>query len=50
MSYRIRIAGGFGKQSPEQLVIMAEAVITGLTNNPAFPAPTVDLNAVRADR
>ena len=48
MSYRIRIAGGFGKQSPEQLVIMAEAVITGLTNNPAFPAPTVDLNAVRA--
>ena len=48
MSYRIRIAGGFGKQSPEQLVIMAEAVITGLTNNPAFPAPTVDLNAVQA--
>ena len=23
MSYRIRIAGGFDKQSPEQLVIMA---------------------------
>jgi hypothetical protein len=48
MSYRIRIVGGFGKQSPEQLVIMADSVITGLTNNPAFPAPTVDLNAVQA--
>ena len=48
MSPRIRIAGGFVKQSAEQLIILAEAVITGLTNNPAFPAPTVDLNAVRA--
>jgi hypothetical protein len=27
---------------------MAGAVITGLTNNPAFPAPTVDLKAVQA--
>ena len=48
MSHRIRIAGGFGKQSAEQLVITAGAVISGLTNNPAFPAPTVDLNAVLA--
>ena len=48
MSYRIRIADGFVKQSAEQLVIMADTVITGLTNNPAFPAPTVDLNAVHA--
>ena len=48
MSHRIRIAGGFGKQSPEQLVITAGAVISGLTSNPAFPAPTVDLNAVQA--
>ena len=48
MSHRIRIAGGFGKQSPEQFVITAGAVISGLTNNPAFPAPTVDLNAVQA--
>ena len=47
MSPRIRIAGGFGKQSAEQLLILAEAVISGLTNNPAFPAPTVDLNAVQ---
>ena len=48
MSYRIRIADGFRKQSAEQLVTMADAVITGLTNNPAFPAPTVDLKAVQA--
>ena len=48
MSHRISIAGGFGKQSAEQLVITAGAVISGLTNNPAFPAPTVDLNAVQA--
>ena len=27
---------------------MAGAVVTGLTNNPAFPAPTVDLKAVQA--
>jgi hypothetical protein len=48
MSYRVRIADGFIKQSGEQLVIMASAVITGLTDNPAFPAPTVDLKAVQA--
>jgi hypothetical protein len=48
MSHRIRIADGFVKQSAEQLVVMAGAVITGLTNNPAFSAPTVDLNAVQA--
>jgi hypothetical protein len=48
MSPRIRIAGGFVKQSAEQLIILAEAVIAGLTNNPAFPAPTVDLNAAQA--
>ena len=48
MSHRIRIAGGFGKQSAEQLVVMAGAVITGLINNPAFPAPTVDLKTVQA--
>jgi len=27
---------------------MAGAVVTGLANNPAFPAPTVDLKAVQA--
>ena len=48
MPYRARIADGFMKLSAEQLVTMAGAVITGLTNNPAFPAPTADLKAVEA--
>jgi hypothetical protein len=48
MSYQVRVADGFKKQSAEQLVIMAGAVIAGLTGNPAFPAPTVDLKAVQA--
>ena len=47
MSYRVRVADRFNKQSAEQLVTMAGAVITGLTNNPAFPTPTVDLKAVQ---
>jgi hypothetical protein len=48
MSYRIRISGGFAKQSAEQLVAVAGAIITGLTDNPAFPTPTVDLKMVQA--
>jgi hypothetical protein len=48
MSYRARVADGFKKQSAEQLVTMAGSVISGLTNNPAFPAPTVDLKEVQA--
>jgi len=48
MSYRVRIADRFKRQSAEQLVTMAGAVITGLTGNPAFPAPTVDLKIVQA--
>jgi hypothetical protein len=48
MLQRVRIADRFKAQSAEQLVTMAGAVITGLTNNPAFPAPTVDLKAVQA--
>jgi hypothetical protein len=48
MSYRARVADRFKKQSAEQLVTMAGAVVTGLTNNPAFPAPTVDLKTVQA--
>ena len=35
MSYRIHIADRLVKQSAEQVVVMADAVITGLTNNPA---------------
>ena len=48
MPQHIRIADRLKSQTAEQLVTMAGAVITGLTNNPAFPAPTVDLNAVHA--
>ena len=47
MPQRVRIADGFAKQSAEQLVTTAGAVITGLTNNPAFPAPAVDLKGVQ---
>jgi hypothetical protein len=48
MTQRIRIADRFVKQSAEQLVTMAGAIVNGLSNNPAFPAPTVDLKAVQA--
>jgi hypothetical protein len=48
MLYRVRVADRFVKQSAEQLVTMAGAVISGLTDNPDFPAPTVDLKAVQA--
>ncbi len=48
MTPRVRIADRFKKQSAEQLITMAGAVIAGLTNNPAFPTPTVDLKAVQA--
>jgi len=48
MSHRIRIEDRFTKQSADQLVTMAGAVIAGLTNNPAYPAPTVDLKTVQA--
>ena len=45
---RVRVADRFKRQSAEQLVTAAGAVIAGLTNNPAFPAPTVDLKTVQA--
>jgi hypothetical protein len=48
MSQRIRIADRLKSQSTEQLVGMAGAIVTGLTNNPAFPSPTFDLKAVQA--
>ena len=48
MPQRVRIADRFKVQSAEQLVTMAGAVINGLTNNPAFPAPTVDLKTAQA--
>jgi hypothetical protein len=47
MSSHIRIADRFARQSAEQLTAMAGAVIAGLTDNPALPAPTVDLRTVQ---
>ena len=48
MSQHARIADRLTRQSAEQLVTMAGAVVNGLTGNPAFPAPPVDLKAVQA--
>ena len=48
MPLRARIADRLVKLSAEQLVTMAGAVITGLTDNPAFPSPTVDLQTLQA--
>jgi hypothetical protein len=46
MSYRTRVSDSFARLSADQLVTMAGGVIAGLTNNPAFPDPTVDLKTV----
>ena len=48
MPQRVRVADRFKTQSAEQFVTMAGGVITALTGNPAFPAPTVDLETVQA--
>jgi hypothetical protein len=44
----IRIVDGFRTQANEQLATAAGTVITGLTNNPAFPSLPVDLKTVQA--
>jgi hypothetical protein len=48
MAYRVRPLYGFKKQTADQLITLADAVIAGLTGNPAFPNPTVDLKALQA--
>ncbi len=48
MPQSIRIVDGFRTQANEQIATVAGTIITGLTNNPAFPSPPVDLNAVQA--
>jgi hypothetical protein len=47
MLQHIRIADGFRSQSAEQLAATAAGIITGLTGNPAFPSPPVDLKTVQ---
>ena len=48
MSPKIRIADGLLTQSAEQLITTAGAIITGMTGNPAYPSPPVDLKTVQA--
>jgi len=48
MSPQIRIADGLRTQSAERLIATAGAIIKGMTDNPAFPSPPVDLKTVQA--
>ncbi len=47
MFQHVRIAAGFRSQSAEQLAANAGGVIAGLTGNPAFPSPPVELKTVQ---
>jgi hypothetical protein len=48
MSPQIRIADGLRTQSAERLIVTAGGIITGMTDNPAFPSPPVDMKTVQA--
>jgi hypothetical protein len=48
MSPNIRIADGLLTQSADRLITTANAIISGLTGNPSFPSPPVDLKTVQA--
>jgi hypothetical protein len=48
MSTHVRIADRLTTQPAEQLVATAATIITGLTQNPAFSSPPVDLKTVQA--
>jgi hypothetical protein len=48
MSPHVRIADRLTTQSTKQLVATAATIITGLTENPAFSSPPVDLKTVQA--
>ena len=48
MSPHVRIADRLTTQPAEQLVATAATIITGLTQNPAFSSPPVDLKTVQA--
>jgi len=48
MSPKIRIADGLLTQTAERLITTAGAIITGMTGNPAYPSPPVDLKTVQA--
>ena len=48
MFSQIRIADGLLTQSAERLITTAGVIITGMTGNPAYPSPPVDLKTVQA--
>ena len=48
MSQRVRIADKFKTQSAEQLLATCGGIIKGLTDNPAYPNPPVDLKTLQA--
>jgi hypothetical protein len=48
MSQRVRAVGGFDNQSADQLITAGGVVLAGLTNNPAFPSPPVDLQTLQS--
>jgi hypothetical protein len=48
MSPHIRIADGLRTQSAERLITTAGAIINGLTGNPSFPSPPVDMKTLQA--
>jgi hypothetical protein len=47
MQQQVRIADGYRSQSAEQPAATAGGIITGLTGNPAFPSPRVELKTVQ---
>jgi hypothetical protein len=48
MFQKIRIADGLRTQSTERLITTAGAIIKGMTGNPSFPSPPVDLQTIQA--
>jgi hypothetical protein len=48
MRQHLHIADGLLTLSAERLIVTAGAVIKGLTDNPSFPSPPLDLKAVQA--
>jgi hypothetical protein len=47
MSPKIRVADGLLKLSTEQLIGTAGAIIIGMTGNPSFPSPPVDMKTMQ---
>ena len=48
MPPHIRIADGLRTQSAERLITTAGTIINGMTGNPSFPSPPVDMKTLQA--